>query len=82
LKFDNHIHWALGAWLGVAKLADREPDGLYAITSRGREVVAGPPPQIGHAYLLRFPEYAGKYGKGRSNTESPLEDTNESPVHT
>lgn len=66
---DNRIHWALGRWLGDSKLVNRVSEGLYEITSRGREVLAHPPTRIDHAYLLQFPEYAAKYGKGQSQSE-------------
>jgi MoxR-like ATPase len=80
IEFDNRIHWVLGAALGdaglVKRVSPRSEEGVYEITSSGREVVAHPPQRIDHEYLRRFAEYDSKYSKRTDRSGSTAQNTN------
>jgi restriction system protein len=54
--FSNRVHWAK-TYLGKAGLLSMPKRSFFAITERGREVLANPPALLNTAYLKRFPEF-------------------------
>lgn len=57
LTIANRTHWAV-AFLHKAGLISRVARGQYAISDRGRTVLAAPPPRITIGFLNHFPEFA------------------------
>jgi restriction system protein len=53
---DNRVAWSI-TYLVKAQLLERTRRGLFAITGRGREVLASKTPRIDRAFLLQFPEF-------------------------
>jgi restriction system protein len=52
-KIANRVHWAI-TYLVKAGLLSRPRRGVFAITERGREVLANPPDRIDVQFLSRF----------------------------
>jgi len=52
-KIANRVHWAI-TYLVKAGLLSRPRRGVFAITERGREVLANPPARIDIHFLSRF----------------------------
>jgi restriction system protein len=52
-RMANRVHWAV-TYLVKAGLADRPRRGFFGITTRGRKVLANPPPRIDIAFLSQF----------------------------
>lgn len=69
----SRVHWAT-YYLKRAGLLESTKRGAYAITDRGRAVLADGPKKLNAAYLLRFPEFAEWVGKDVSpgDDEEPL----------
>lgn len=79
-RYDNNVSWAL-SYLVMALLVSRPSRGHYAITDRGKEVLASSPERIDMRYLTRFPEYVEKRGRWVPKTKEPGKLQDE-PTHT
>ncbi len=55
-KFANRVHWAK-TYLTKAGLLESTRRGHFALTQRGKELLANPPERIDREYLTRFPEF-------------------------
>ena len=55
----NRVGWAV-VELVQAKLLQRPKRGYFTITKKGKEVLASPPVEINHKFLMQFPEYADR----------------------
>ncbi len=67
-RFDNRVGWAI-TYLKKAGLLTAVGRGRFAITGRGREVLANPPPKIDLAFLGTFPEMAEFRRRSARNQE-------------
>lgn len=65
----NRMHWAKSYML-KAGLVRSTRRGYFAITDRGREVLAGEPTRIDNDLLMRFEEFRDFLAKSRSPTSS------------
>ena len=68
--FANRVHWSK-SHLGKAGLVHLSGRGRFAITDRGREVLATPPKRIDINFLQRFPEFAAFRGEPSGGVELP-----------
>lgn len=67
-KIVSRVHWAV-TYLVKAGLLERPRRGYFAITARGRSVLADPPAQIDTGFLSRFPEFEAF--RARSGADRP-----------
>jgi restriction system protein len=61
--FANRVHWAK-SYLGKAGLVSLSGRGRFAITDRGRKILASPPQKIDIKFLQQFSEFAAFRGDG------------------
>lgn len=54
--FDNRVAWTR-AHMKMAQLVENTRRGVFRITNRGKEVLAGNPSEINLRFLRQFPEY-------------------------
>lgn len=71
----SRVQWA-ATYLVQAGLLARPRRGVVRITRRGQDVLAGPPPRIDSAYLLRFGEFKAfqartKQEQGKAGASTP-----------
>jgi restriction system protein len=78
--FVNRVAWAK-VHLKAANLIESKERGTYAITSRGREVLAGNPKRVDIRFLMRFPEYHVFRGAKKIVAE-PSEPAQQPPLDT
>ncbi len=76
-KFYNRLAWAK-TYLERAGLITKIKRGVFAISPRGREVLANPPDRITIGYLQQFPEFQefrkkGTSAEGESTSPQPSE---------
>jgi hypothetical protein len=75
-RFDNRVGWAV-TYLKKARLLGAVGRGRFAITKRGKEVLAEPPRTIDIAFLSGFPEMADfrrRSPSDRGDVPAALED--------
>ena len=68
--YHDRTSWAV-AYLKQAKLLERPKRGVYAITQRGREVLAKHPERVDNEVLTTFPEFQAFLERGNSRQPSP-----------
>jgi len=79
-RFDNNVSWAL-SYLSMAILLTKPSRGVYMISDRGLEALAGNPPRIDMKFLTRFPEYAERRRRATHGGEQTAETTVEIQQH-
>jgi len=85
--FGNRVHWAK-TYLSQSKLVDNTRWGRFAITDRGRSVLAETPARIDRKFLSRFAEFNTFVGGQKSATtpiaaeQNEIEKTNETATKT
>jgi restriction system protein len=80
--YDNRLGWAK-TYLEKAGLLETVRRGVYAITDRGRNVLASNPPSIDHEVLARFPEFQEFVGLSRRRTsDSATSSTGKASIET
>lgn len=67
--FTNRIGWAK-SHMKAAGLIDSPKRGVYRLTERGRDVIAGNPTSVGMPFLNAFPEYVA-FRQGTASPQSP-----------
>lgn len=68
--FTNRVAWAK-AHLKAAGLIESPRRGVYRLTDRGRQALAGNPASIGMSYLMQFPEYVAFRQRSSDTRETP-----------
>lgn len=71
--YHDRTSWAV-AYLKQAKLLERPKRGVYAITERGREVLAKHPQRVDNEVLTTFPEFRDFLDRGNSRQASATDD--------
>lgn len=79
-RFSNRLSWA-AEHLFKAGLLSRPKRGHYAITNRGREILAENPPHINNNFLMRYPEFVVFY-RGKKNHDPEEHPKPVGPVPT
>lgn len=69
--YSNRVAWAL-THMGKAELVSRPARGQYALTRRGREVLAANPDRVDMTVLMQFPEYQAFRAPKAADVEDPL----------
>lgn len=75
--YKNRIAWAR-TYLAKAMLLESPKRGVYRITNRGKELLAGNPSNLRVKQLKAFPEFVAFHSQGGDNSKSeqkPLETT-------
>jgi restriction system protein len=86
--FSNRVHWAK-TYLSQSKLVEKTRWGRFAITERGRAVLAETPTRIDRQFLSRFAEFNAFVGGQKNSVTAPVKqseprsDSNsETPIKT
>ena len=77
-RFDNRVGWAR-TYLTKAGLLASAGRGSFHITTRGQEVLAREPTQIGSRDLEQYPEFPAFTGRSRPDPLGPAEKVSRTP---
>jgi len=66
--FDNRVAWTR-AHMKMAQLVENTRRGVFRVTDRGKEVLAGNPSEINIRFLRKFPEYTETRDRHQHNRQ-------------